>query len=131
MCFRQVLSKRRKTRHSEISSTRKSQSTRNKTSRGKEKAFERKYIPIPIAEAIDDEDEDLQLSDQDLDVLHSASFLKQLDHKGIARSALSEFLSLSLTGYASANSGAKTNLSDCVNSTGLFVQHENMMTSHP
>ncbi|KAF8894583.1 nucleolar complex-associated protein 3 [Infundibulicybe gibba] len=51
----------------------------------KEKASERRTIPIPNVD-----DEDVLVSDQDLDVLETyggaASFLNALDHKGISRS---------------------------------------------
>lgn len=100
MCSRQVPLKKHKATHNEISFTRKSESTGSKVYKGKRKALERKYIPIPVTEATNDEDEGIQLSDQDLDVLRSASFLKQLDHKGIARSGPLEPLRLNLTSFS-------------------------------
>ncbi|KAF5365756.1 hypothetical protein D9758_003308 [Tetrapyrgos nigripes] len=57
-----------------------------KKSKGKEKAADRGTIPIPNA----DDDEDIQLSDQDLEFFQdhgqSAQFLDNLDRKGISRS---------------------------------------------
>ncbi|KAG5654528.1 hypothetical protein H0H81_001169 [Sphagnurus paluster] len=54
--------------------------------KGKEKAADRGIIPIPTL----DDREDLELSDQDLEVFEeyggAASFLNALDHKGISRS---------------------------------------------
>ncbi|KAF5380844.1 hypothetical protein D9615_003924 [Tricholomella constricta] len=54
--------------------------------KGKEKAANRGIIPIPVL----DDQEDLELSEQDLDVFEeyggAASFLNALDHKGISRS---------------------------------------------
>ena len=100
MYSRQVPLKKHKATHNEISFTRKSKSTKSKIYKVKRKALERKYIPIPITEATDDEDERIQLSDQDLDVLRSASFLKQLDHKGITRSGRFEPLRLSLASFS-------------------------------
>jgi len=95
MYSRQVSLKKHKVTHNSF--TRKPQSTGNKTYKGKGKALERKYIPIPTNEATD---EGIQLSDQDLDVLRSASFLEQLDYKGIARSGPLEPLRLSLASFS-------------------------------
>ncbi|KAI0781022.1 nucleolar complex-associated protein-domain-containing protein [Trametes elegans] len=54
--------------------------------KGKERAFDKPTIPIPNQ----GEDEDVELSDEDLDLLEefggAVSFLKSLDEKGIARS---------------------------------------------
>ena len=53
--------------------------------KGKERAFDKPTIPIPTQI----EDEDVELSDDDLDMLDeyggAVSFLKTLDEKGIAR----------------------------------------------
>lgn len=75
-------SKRRKVGHDDKRVL--SQKTGNK-GKGKEKAFDRKFIPIPTAVASDDDDENFEMSDQDLDVLRNASFLKNLDQKDIGR----------------------------------------------
>lgn len=50
----------------------------------KEKASERKYITVPIVEA-SNEEEEITMSDQDVDILQNASFLRNLDEKGIAK----------------------------------------------
>ncbi|KAF9451062.1 nucleolar complex-associated protein 3 [Macrolepiota fuliginosa MF-IS2] len=81
---KQAPSKKRKVAHNDRPLSKKTNSTTNK-GKGKEKAFDRKYIPVPTIDASSGE-EDAELSDQDLEVLQGASFLKNLDQKGIARS---------------------------------------------
>jgi hypothetical protein len=49
----------------------------------KKQASSRDLIPIPSIDT--DGDEDVDLSEQDLEILGSASFLDTLDYKGIAR----------------------------------------------
>jgi nucleolar complex protein 3 len=64
--------------------TNKSQSSvKLKKGNPKKQAFSKDLIPIPSIDA--DEDEDIDLSEQDLEILGSASFLDTLDYKGIAR----------------------------------------------
>ncbi|KAF9005619.1 nucleolar complex-associated protein-domain-containing protein [Cyathus striatus] len=60
--------------------------TKSAKSKGKERASDRKIIPIPSAQ----EDSDIDLSEQDLEVLdhfgQAASFLRSLDQSAISRS---------------------------------------------
>ncbi|KAF5358193.1 hypothetical protein D9756_001602 [Leucocoprinus leucothites] len=85
---RHVPTKKRKIGHGDASALSKNRkSAGGKASKGKEKAFDRKYIPIPHTGASDDDElEGFELSGQDMDILHNASFLKDLDQRSIARS---------------------------------------------
>lgn len=71
-------SKKRKAGHGK-----KSVILNNKNGR-KEKASDRKYIAVPTLQA-SGEEEEMAMSDQDVDVLQNASFLRNLDEKGIAK----------------------------------------------
>lgn len=85
MCFSQGPSKKRKlTATDEVKKQKKTPKAK-----GKEKAADRGFIPIPQRQ---DDDNDSELSEEDLELLEefgqAAGFLTRLDEKGISRCAV-------------------------------------------
>lgn len=93
--------------------------------KGKEKAFDRKYIPIPTAPTSDDDD--VEVSDQDLAILEGASFLRHLDQKDIT--TYGNQCSIIQIHFDHYTTGVRRSLTECVKCRNQFGEKRSATTS--